>query len=90
MTTDERNYDAAEGDADPSLWAGCVVKLATILVVGIFLLGGVVTAANITKTSVFYDMYQSTLNNFQSGYSLAALMVLVVGASAIMNFLGFV
>lgn len=37
----------------------------------------------------FYNTGQSVINNVESGYTLAALMVLALGAAAIMRYMGF-
>jgi hypothetical protein len=83
------SLELAEGDIPPDAWAMAVVKIGCILIIGIVIISGVVTAANITACSPFYSMYQSVNANINSGYSLAALMVLAVSAAAIMHFLGF-
>lgn len=84
-----KRKEAAEGTYDPSLWAAAVVKVACLLIIGLFIINGIVVGANITANSMMYTTYSNVIQNFNSGYTLAALMVLVVGASAIMSFLGF-
>ena len=83
------SLESASGEIPPDAWAMAVVKVACILIIGIVILGGVFSASNITASSPFYGMYNAVIANVNSGYSLAALMVLAVGAAAIMNFLGF-
>ena len=80
--------EKAEG-IGASDWATAIIKVAVILIVGIVILNGVVAGANITASSPFYTLYQSVQTNITSGYTLAALMVLALGAGAIMHFLGF-
>jgi len=81
--------EQADGDIPADAWAMAIVKVACILIIGVVILGGIVTASNITAGSPFYGMYNSVIANINSGYSLAALMVLAIGAGAIMHFLGF-
>lgn len=80
--------ERAEGEA-PEDWATGIIKVACILVIGVVILNSVVTSANIGANSTFYGLYTSVTTNIQSGYTLAALMVLALGAGAIMRFLGF-
>ena len=83
------SVEPADGDVPADQWAMAIVKVACILIIGVVILGGIVTASNITASSPFYAMYNSVIGNINSGYSLAALMVLAIGAGAIMHFLGF-
>jgi hypothetical protein len=83
------SVESADGDVPADAWAMAIVKVACILIIGVVILGGVVTSANITAGSPFYSTYQSVIANINSGYSLSALMVLAIGAGAIMHFLGF-
>jgi len=83
------SLESASGEIPPDSWAMAVVKVGCVLVIGVLILSGVVTAANITLCSPFYSMYNSVIANTSSGYTLSALMVLAIGAAAIMNFLGF-
>jgi len=80
--------ERADGEA-PEDWATGIIKVACILVIGVVILNAVVASANITAGDTFYDLYTSVTTNIQSGYTLAALMVLALGAGAIMRFLGF-
>jgi uncharacterized membrane-anchored protein len=80
--------ESAQGEA-PEDWATGIIKVACILVIGVVILQGVVTSANINNTSQFYGLYTTVTTNITSGYTLAALMVLALGAGAIMRFLGF-
>jgi hypothetical protein len=81
--------ESAQGDIPADAWATAIIKVAVILVVGVVVLNAVVASANISNTSAFYDTYTSVIANVQSGYTLAALMVLAIGSGAIMHFLGF-
>jgi hypothetical protein len=81
--------EKADGDVPADAWATAIIKVACILVIGVVILNGVVAGANITASSPFYTLYTSVQANINSGYSLAALMVLAIGAGAIMHFLGF-
>jgi hypothetical protein len=80
--------ERADGEA-PEDWATGIIKVACILVIGVVILQGVVQSAAINNTSTFYNLYTTVNTNIQSGYTLAALMVLALGAGAIMRFLGF-
>jgi hypothetical protein len=81
--------EPADGDIAADQWAMAVVKVSCILIIGIVILGGVFSASNITASSPFYGMYNAVIANVNSGYSLAALMVLAIGSGAILHFLGF-
>ena len=80
--------EKAEGDVPADAWATAIIKVACILVIGVVILNGVVGGANIT-TGPFVALFQTVQSNITSGYTLAALMVLAIGAGAIMHFLGF-
>lgn len=89
MTKRFSGNEEAAGDLGAEYFASAVVKVAVILVVGVFLINGVVSGSNITAGTPFYAAYQGVQSNLISGYGLASLMVLVVGAAGIMHFLGF-
>jgi hypothetical protein len=80
--------EKAEGDVPADAWATAIIKVACILVIGVVILNGVVGAANVTS-GPFAALNGVVLTNITSGYTLAALMVLAIGAGAIMHFLGF-
>lgn len=75
--------------AAPEEWATGIIKVACILVIGVVILNSVVGSTTIDSNSTFYTLMQNVQDNIQSGYTLAALMVLALGAGAIMRFLGF-
>jgi len=81
--------EKADGDVPADAWATAIIKVACILVIGVVILNGVVAGANITASSPFYSLYNTVQSNINSGYTLSALMVLAIGAGAIMHFLGF-
>lgn len=81
--------EKADGDVPADAWAMAIIKVACILVIGVVILNGVVIGANITASSPFYSLYNTVQSNINSGYTLSALMVLAIGAGAIMHFLGF-
>ena len=85
----DMKFESAEGDVPADAWATAIIKVACILVIGVVILNSVVSAANITAASPFYSMYNAVISNVNSGYTLSALMVLAIGAGAIMHFLGF-
>jgi hypothetical protein len=80
--------ERAEGIAAED-FATAIIKVAAILVIGVTILNSIVSTANISNTSTFYTLFTNVQNNIVSGYTLAALMVLALGAGAIMHFLGF-
>ncbi|MFA5395367.1 MAG: hypothetical protein WC346_05035 [Methanogenium sp.] len=81
-------YEKAEAEV-PETWATGIIKVACILVIGVVILNSVVGTANIDANSTFYDLFTNVTQNIESGYTLAALMILALGAAAIMRFLGF-
>jgi len=89
ISMQRKNFDCAEGDVPADAWITAIIKIGCILFIGLVIVGGITTAGNITASSPFYSMYQSVTSNFESGYVLASLMVLVFGAAGIMHFLGF-
>ena len=90
MFTDKiLGMEKAEGDVPADAWATAIIKVSCILVIGVVILNGVVLGANITAASPFHALFTSVQSNINSGYTLAALMVLAIGAGAIMHFLGF-
>ncbi len=82
-------YEEAQGDMSADDWATAIIKVSCILILGVVVLNSVVGTAAIDSNSTFYTLYQSVTTNIESGYTLAALMVLCLGAGAIMHFLGF-
>jgi hypothetical protein len=84
-----KRNEEAKGELAAEDFASAVVKVAVLLVIGIFIINGICTGSNITASSPFYASYQAVQTNLTSGYGLASLMVLVLGAAGIMHFLGF-
>jgi type II secretory pathway component PulF len=84
-----KKSESAAGDLSAENWATAVIKVACILIIGVVVMQAVVTAANISEGSEFYTLYTSVTQNIESGYGLAALMVLALGCGAVMHFLGF-
>lgn len=80
--------ETAEGDMAADQWATAIIKVSCILIIGVVILNGVTSAVNVT-TGPFAGLMTSVNANISSGYTLAALMVLAIGAGAIMHFLGF-
>lgn len=66
-----------------------IIKVACVLVIGTVILNSVVSSLDVNNSSAFSGVFARVQANIQTGYALAALMVLVVGAGAIMKFLGF-
>jgi hypothetical protein len=80
--------EKADGDVPADQWATAVIKVSCLLVIGVVILSSVTTATNITASSPFYGLMQSVHQNIESGYTLAALMVLAIGSGAILHFFG--
>ena len=81
--------EKAEGDLSADSWAMAVIKVSCILIVGVVILTNVVLSTNVTADSPFFDLMNSVTGNINSGYQLAALMVLAISTGSIMHFLGF-
>jgi hypothetical protein len=81
--------EKADGDLSADSWATAVIKVSCILIIGVVILSNVVIATNITASSPFYILMNSVTGNINSGYQLAALMVLAISAGSILHFLGF-
>lgn len=81
--------ESADGDVPADAWAVAVIKVSCLLVIGVVILNSVTTASNITSDSIFYNLMSQVHSNIESGYTLAALMVLAIGSGAILHFLGF-
>ena len=84
-------HERADGDVPADAWATAVIKVSCILIIGVVILSGVVSTVNTTAMSAgpFGSLLTSVTSNINSGYTLAALMVLAIGSGAIMHFLGF-
>ena len=83
--------EPAEGALDAQNWVTAIIKVAVIFIIGIVILQGVTDNTGLNNTSApFYSLAQSVQSNITSGYSLASLVVLVVGAGAVIHFFGFV
>ncbi|WP_440953567.1 hypothetical protein [Methanococcoides sp. FTZ1] len=74
---------------DAGMVATTIIRVAAILVIGVVILNGVVDSASLAADDPFYNLSQSVISNIESGYTLAALMVLALGAAAIMRYMGF-
>jgi hypothetical protein len=83
------NLEAADGDVTADAWITAIIRVSCIMVVGLVIISGICTASNTTASSPFYSIYNSLLNQFNGGYSLAALMILVISAVALLHFIGF-
>ena len=84
-----KKVESAEGDVPADAWAMAIIKVACILIIGVLVLNGIAISINMSASMPFYSLYQTVNQNIQSGYTLAALMILAIGAGAIMHFLGF-
>jgi hypothetical protein len=83
--------ELAEGEIPADVWVNSIVKIAIIFIIGIFIIQGVVSNSGVNNTSApFYSLLVSVTSNITSGYTLASLVVLVIGAAAIIHFLGFI
>lgn len=83
------NVERAEGDVPADAWATAIIKVSCILVIGVVILNGVVGSVNLTTWGPFSGLLSTVTTNITNGYTLGALMVLALGAGAIMHFLGF-
>ena len=83
------NVERAEGDVPADAWATAIIKVSCILVIGVLVLNGVVSSVNLTTMGPFSGLLTTVTTNVTNGYTLGALMVLALGAGAIMHFLGF-
>jgi hypothetical protein len=82
--------ECAEVGVAPESWAIAVIKLACIFVIGLVIIESVYDNAGLNNTSaILYSLGVNVKNQISSGYTLASLMVLVVGAVAVMSYLGF-
>jgi hypothetical protein len=81
--------EESEGFVPPEMWISSIIKVAYILIIGIVILNGVVSGTNLSANSTFYGLLQNVQSNITSDYTLMSLLILVVGAGAIMHFLGF-
>jgi hypothetical protein len=86
-----RSADSGEGSVGADVWITAIIKIACLFVIGIVILESVVNNTGVNNSSEpFYDLMVSVKSNITSGYTLASLMVLVIGAGAVIHFLGFV
>jgi hypothetical protein len=83
------DVERAEGDVPADAWATAIIKVSCILVIGVVIINGIVGSINLTTWGPFSGLLQTVETNVTSGYTLGALMVLALGAGAIMHFLGF-
>jgi hypothetical protein len=81
-------YEKADGDV-PADHATSIIKVACIFIIGISILSGVVSTSNIAECSPFHTLFNSVIGNINSGYTLAALMLISLGAGGILYYLGF-
>jgi hypothetical protein len=84
-----RNMESADGDVPADAWVTAIIKVSCVLIIGVVILNAVFVASNITACSPFAGLMTSVEFNVNNGYTLAALMVLVIGAAAMMTFFGF-
>jgi hypothetical protein len=86
-----KSEESAEGTLAPEDWVNSIVKIACIFVIGLIILQCVVNNTGLNNTSApFYDLMQTVQNQITSGYTLASLMIMVLGAAAIIHYLGFI
>jgi hypothetical protein len=86
-----RSEESAEGVLAPEDWVNSIVKIACIFVIGLIILQCVVNNTGLNNSSApFFDLMQTVQSQITSGYTLASLMIMVLGASAIIHYLGFV
>ena len=73
----------------PANYTTSILKVARILIIGIAILSGVVSTSNIEECSPFHTLFNIVIGSINSGYTLAALMIISMGAVAILYYLGF-
>ncbi|MFA5395382.1 MAG: hypothetical protein WC346_05110 [Methanogenium sp.] len=83
------NKEKAEAEV-PEDWARKIIKISCVLVIGVIIMNGISDAAVINDNDTLYDLAVSVQGAISSGYTLAALMVLALGAAAVMRFLNFI
>jgi len=85
------SLECAEGALDAQNWVTAIIKVAVIFIIGIVILQGVTDNTGLNNTSApFYALAQSVKSSITSGYTLASLMIMVLGAGAIIHYLGFI
>jgi hypothetical protein len=82
--------ESGEGELSADSWAMSIIKLSMILIIGILVLNGIYAAVGLNNSSApLYSLAGSVKNSITSGYTMGGLLVLVVGAGAVLHFLGF-
>ena len=89
MIKEIKELGMVEEQGDAAEVTTTIIRVAAILVIGVVILNGVVASAGLQVGDPFYNLSQSVIGNVESGYTLAALMVLALGAAAIMRYMGF-
>jgi hypothetical protein len=82
--------ESAEGALTPEDWVIAVVKLSCIFVIGLFILNNIIDTNSMNESDAFYSLAISVKSQITSGYTLASLLILVVGSAAITHYLGFI
>jgi hypothetical protein len=80
--------ERAEGEA-PQDWVLAFVKIACIFVIGVVMLS-TIASNSFDINSSFYSLYNNVISTINSGYTLAALMLLTLGTAAVFRYLGLV
>jgi hypothetical protein len=62
---------------------------AIVLYVGLPVIGGVITAANISATSPLYPVYTALNSTLVSGYGVMGLSLLIIGVVTILGYFGW-
>lgn len=85
------SVESAEGGMSAEFWVNAIVRVSVILLIGILIIQAVYTNSGADNTSSpFYDLGVTVVHQITSGYTLGALMVLIIGSMAIVHFLGFI
>jgi hypothetical protein len=83
--------ESGEGAIPAESWVNSIIKVAVIFIIGIVILQGVTDNTGLNNTSApFYSLAISVKSSITSGYTLASLMIMVLGAAAITHYLGFI
>jgi small-conductance mechanosensitive channel len=81
--------EAVGGVTDASDWSTMIIRVACILIIGVVILEGVTDAYPVNVSDPFYDLAIGVRDTITSGYTLAGILVLVIGCAAVVHFLGF-
>jgi hypothetical protein len=85
-----RSEEPAEGNILPEDYVTYIIKVACILVIGLVILSSIVGSNSMNASDPFYDLAIAVKDQITSGYTLGSLMIMVLGAAAVIRYLGFI